>query len=816
MRLADLTIRNFRGFGGAGERIALDRDLVLIFGPNGFGKTSIAEAVEWLFYGSTKRRLIGESYSKAEYAGTYANAHQGQPVQVDATVILEGREYRLTRRLADGSRVEASETFIDGARGNFASIGLRAAEAHYPVVAQHGLQTFIHSKPKDRRDAIGAALGLDELTTLKSSLEGARASFQRSPPAGVVQARKELSANVATLALLPATAALAKRWQKTPMQIVIDKDLEALLTASTALTGAAASTAEDALAALRVRRSEASKAIFDAAKIALAATIERDSDAATSARDQAKRAGEDFETALAGAIAALAAVYSAALLGFWRDGLAISPAGETCPMCEAATLTGTRRSELEKRIEGGAAAVATDQTFVTKTESAATDYASLKTATGRCVPKGVSDEDRIFLRTLLRDASAQLEAFLADHDQLADRRRGLDQAVEAAAGMLRDARTNLQDGAKAPQLHAGAIASRKAVVTAADDFMAALVAYREGWPAFERILEAHIASEQAVLRIDAVGKTLRLVPSMSTLIRYDTILEESQALIRNVEATLKAKQTALLETRGGEVKALYDLLNPRADVTFNGMEPGTDQMKLHATSYGVRMPAAANLSECQLNCLGLSVWLMQATTAGSPFGFVILDDPVQSMDDDHAEAFLAGMIPHLMDTAGKQIILLSHVLRITDRLRGLHLDRSLRHYHLDNYLQSGPIVIEQTRIARQLAHIKACAKGNDENRGLAVDRLRVLIETLIRELHLKRTGAPLASAYDNASPGALLAAFRAIEGTTPQEHSALSDSVGFCDPAHHTEVGYTTPLSTAINPHIDRVERLLKHFGMLS
>jgi recombinational DNA repair ATPase RecF len=77
MRLVELTVRNFRGFGSKAETIRLDRDLVLFFGPNGFGKTSLAEAIEWLFYGFTKRRRQGEGYSKAEYAGTYANAHRG-------------------------------------------------------------------------------------------------------------------------------------------------------------------------------------------------------------------------------------------------------------------------------------------------------------------------------------------------------------------------------------------------------------------------------------------------------------------------------------------------------------------------------------------------------------------------------------------------------------------------------------------------------------------------------------------------------------------------------------------------------------------
>jgi len=67
MRLLSLTVRNFRGFGSAGAPIALDADLILMFGPSGFGKTGLAEAIEWLFYGTTRRRLRGDSYSKNEY-----------------------------------------------------------------------------------------------------------------------------------------------------------------------------------------------------------------------------------------------------------------------------------------------------------------------------------------------------------------------------------------------------------------------------------------------------------------------------------------------------------------------------------------------------------------------------------------------------------------------------------------------------------------------------------------------------------------------------------------------------------------------------
>ncbi|MDR3487391.1 MAG: ATP-binding protein [Bradyrhizobium sp.] len=95
IRLLNLTIRNFRGFGASVDSVALDGDLILLYGPNGYGKTSFAEAIEWLFYGTTKRRQRGEEFSKSEYVGTFANAHGGTPTEVELQVLLDGRQLTL-------------------------------------------------------------------------------------------------------------------------------------------------------------------------------------------------------------------------------------------------------------------------------------------------------------------------------------------------------------------------------------------------------------------------------------------------------------------------------------------------------------------------------------------------------------------------------------------------------------------------------------------------------------------------------------------------------------------------------------------------
>lgn len=815
MRLVELSIRNFRGFGPIAIPIKLDGDLVLFFGPSGFGKTSLTEAIEWLFYGSTKRRQLGENYSRTEYIGTYANAHKGRPVEVEAIVDIAGRQYRLKRRLLDGAEREGSATFVDGAAAGFASIGVTPIEAVYPVVAQHALQTFIHTKPKDRRDAIGAALGLHELTTLKSALEGARLSFQRTPPSAVSQARRDLAANLATLASIPEAAELAQRWRMAPMQIVVEKDIEALLKASAVLCGETCTTAEGALAALRIKRTEASKAVFDTAKLSPPTGIDADLEAFDRACTVTSVAVEGFEKALIAAIAGVAVAYGAALLDFWNSGLTLAPTGDSCPMCEAPTLTAARRAELQKRLANGSAAMTRDKAFTGATETAKSALVSLKDTARKCSAVGIVMTDRLLLQNLMKGSESALDSFLVEYDRLVEAKNNLETGVEEAETFLKSVVTLVADASNATKLVANVAALKNRLAKDAIELIKKARVYCDRLAEFERTLSTHISSQDVVAKIDAVGKTLRTTASMRVLSGYDTILAETQHLIRTVETAVQTKQSALLVTRGAEVKALYDRLNPGAHVGFETMEPGTDQLKLHAKSFGVRMPAAANLSECQLNCLGLSVWLMQATTPGSPFDFVLLDDPVQSMDDDHAEAFMASVVPHLLDGCGKQVIVLSHVKRITERLRELNLRRSHRVYHFESYNQDGPVVTEQVKIAKLLSEIKGAADGNEANREHAVDRLRVLIELFIRELYLQKMG-PVPAQYDSATPGQLLTVYRTIRDTTEAEYSGLRDTVGFTDPAHHTQVGYTVPAATNIRPHIDRLETLLKKYSLVS
>ncbi|BCT69569.1 AAA family ATPase [Nitrosospira sp. NRS527] len=816
MRLLNLTARNFRGFGSAGAPIALDADLVLMYGPNGFGKTSLAEAIEWLVYGTTRRRQRGDTYSKNEFDGCFPNAHKGLPVEVSATIRTPAWQHTLTRRIPDPRNDTVSETFIDGEKAPFALLGITSQlMAINPIVAQHDLQSFIHSRPKERRDIVSTALGLDELTALKTSIDGARKSFNLSPPAGVKDARAKLQPLGNALFGIHETRLVGLRWRKPAVEVQLAADTNALIAAGQRLAGSEAADINRLLEHLRVRRQQLSRTVFDTANL----TTTPDFMAAIKRISTEGEGVTTHCTTLAGllakAIAASASAYAAALLQFRETGLKLAPEGTTCPMCEENTLTAQKRETLQARLRTAQAALTMSKEITSAIATATTAVTRTRQAIEYATVRGLDEKQRTLLTTLFAKEPKQLATFLSAHDAMRGEVDTAATATKALEEFLRAVPQRLADSQAAEKLIDDSAAVPKRFTDATAALQSSLTAYSVAWVTFEPVLAIEIASNAAIAQIDAVGKALAAESELRILSAYDSVASISLAVMKNAEAFLQKKQAELLSSRSHTIKGIYDSLNPGAQVGFDVMEPGNEQLRLHATSFGIRMSAAANLSECQLNCLGLSFWIGQATSPSSPFGFVLLDDPVQSMDDDHCESFISTVVPSLCDVHKRQVILLSHEKKLIDRLRDLNKSRDSLIYHYDLYDIPGPSITEQINLAVMLAEVKGLARGNEANRKEALDKLRNLCEQFIRDLHLHKTKNPAPAKYDNATPGVLLELFRTIPDTTPDEHRRLKDTIDFSAPANHQPVGYSVPTTPNIVTHVQRIETFLKSYKLI-
>jgi recombinational DNA repair ATPase RecF len=174
-----------RGFRGVGPEVSLDLEpgpgLVLIVGRNGSGKSSVAEGLEALLTGES-RRWVGRK-QKAWREG-WRNLHHPElaVLRVDAVIEGSARPISLTRTWGAAAPIEAGELRV--ARGgetlDFERLGWREALTTFrPFLSYNELGGLLDEGPTALFDQLQAILGLGELSEAAELLRQARLSGKK-------------------------------------------------------------------------------------------------------------------------------------------------------------------------------------------------------------------------------------------------------------------------------------------------------------------------------------------------------------------------------------------------------------------------------------------------------------------------------------------------------------------------------------------------------------------------------------------------------------------------------------------------------------
>jgi chromosome segregation ATPase len=159
------------------------------------------------------------------------------------------------------------------------------------------------------------------------------------------------------------------------------------------------------------------------------------------------------------------------------------------------------------------------------------------------------------------------------------------------------------------------------------------------------------AVEDSIISLEQVLKVLELEADIVGLLdvteseEYQKVEDAKQALedfaadldlIRQaVEAVLQESATAKLEAAGERIDKIFGELANRPD--FSGLEIDPGSFEILVVENGERLPAVPILNHGDMNCAAISVFLGLGTAPGvsHKLGFVILDDPSQSLDSVH-------------------------------------------------------------------------------------------------------------------------------------------------------------------------------------
>ena len=728
-RLRSLTVKGFRAYGAAEQTLNLPADIAVVWGSNSTGKTSLAEAIEFLLTGRIARRELMAS-SQDEFADALRNAHlpPGQQVYIAGTVIgPDGASHHVKRVLtADYAKRQDCKSSLEidskpGSEADLATLGVSLSQPPLaaPVLAQHTLSYIFSVRPQDRATYFKALLEVTDLDDLRNDIDGL--SGELAPPVDPLLTKFDALMGVA--ALKPVLLVLVSTIPDRPaLTARLDSCAHALLAAAGAQVPA--TPAERLVAVAQLLEERRSKTFpLGAFKYT---PLEAWSDPLSStwaALDNyiQERAKIDEETRQ------LVALFDEALK---LPAIAGATDAVDCPLCETSgALTRERVLAIRTHVENAAGFKTAETAARSALSQLAARPTALTTAATNVLP-GVVKQARSTrradgftiprLRTLLDEQADNLiRPWRASLRTLLRASRAAHHAAAAAKALVEIQTSSLSD-LDPPALRAAfeALSSarqllRLAVETYAGpaqalvSALAAVIDLQSDTAGWQNFLD--VAKEPAALRNGLIEARARA-----------KVRKELEAALKQID---KAKE-AVLDDKFAEysdvIQTWWERLRPDEPIFFSAVQPRKGAKRTIDFKAGLSAnpdrsspkmrDVIAIFSQSQLHCLGLALFLARAQHEGS--GFIVLDDPVLSSDADYRVHFNSTVLEELLKLPIQIIVLTQdHAAWEDIEIRHRHLGISMAQLYIESP-ETGTIIDNTSdTLMAKVNRAKSLAKG---------------------------------------------------------------------------------------------------------
>ena len=688
-RLVSLQANYFRGFRKQETPIDLSGDLVVIDGRNSSGKTSLAEAIEWLLTGRLARR---DKYDAKEMEDFISNRFRAG----DDETWVEGKfrygshsftyrrvltsDYGKTKTsecesvlLFNGNRIDNSDHLINEL---FAGVA--------PLLMQHTLQQFVINTPSDRRSYFEHLLNLDDISDLiEKAVVGDIGIRQYARPDSsetIVSWRKLLQSLNRREEISSRSETIADR------ERILDLlSIEILAIANARfdlhrLTSVEAATAQVEEMQRQVRSSVfplledlRPQSTLDAnlvaqlspSKLEEAVGAMLSSWTAYAEVDSAQKTISEGQKAIASALESLKCA-----------GLLEQVEKQICPVCyfeDQPTLLADRIDQISQWNEIRSMRSTAHKEYMSKRDTV-TDIIGVVAKTRRgLIPSG------------LELSSLESSQSILDSQQFADMRRTYENVNDELADFDRlctDLVVSLRGDGPSPEFATQSeqmrftlprVASQARKYASAfatfEQYLSAMASTDKTYAARELWLE--VAQDRETLLEDMLWERAKLAAQgelqtiRSSLIEYrQRYLEQRRQDFSESMAEIWSKLRGDRYSRFGQIvipkpsgKGFRIRLEVKATLDSNNQQIEVDALNV--------------MSESQINVIGIAAFLTRSKLLGHKC--IVLDDPVQSLDDEHFKTFAGELLGYLTDS-GFQVIVLTH----NDRFA-----RDISHYHYD-------------------------------------------------------------------------------------------------------------------------------------
>lgn len=769
MTISYIEVCGFRSYGVEPQRVELSAALTVIHADNSQGKTSLAEAFEFLHTGTISRRQLGGG-SPGKFEGALRNAHIGPAAVVYVEVGLvdpDGTEAIIRRELNVDYRgatdCESTLTVNGVETESVTGVGLHLSDPPLaaPVLLEHALRYAVSAKPGDRSDYFKAVLEVADLDVVRTEIAALVTEREARPRESLVLEFDSL-ASIAALSPVLTTSQVTSEHHLAssmltmlntvvppapddvpggqPLVVAMDRVQRELATRQNSVVP---------VRQLRPGRNPQPGIHIEVVRPGEHEHVGPDDVALTEQLSDYNTLASTVERSVADVLPLLRTALSVNVV-VQHDG----DGPVDCPLCETpGALTAERLAAIRRQVADQEGLTQAGSSVRTAVLSLSTALQTIRDWSAQTAPTAASWTDE------------QRGAYSGTILQLGGNTDVFDIAV-AKGISLKAAADDFNAVIDTAQPVLGRIAHRLEQLLEVPDADIAELTQRDG--AIRQSLKKHTsavvnsaaASEACIEDVEPRLGALSATDGWMVLIGLSSSIELVwQAIVRqrNADAStarLKAAQRVIvsaikkvldrkLELMADEIRTWWSLMRPDELTVFDRISrrgSGNRYLDLTASlvpepaGYGVIRNALAVLSNSQVNALGLAAFLARCQLLGCPV--IFLDDPVPGSDREHRYTFAGAVVAKLLET-GRQVIVATHDAELARTLQTLH-----QHLGIDEYSANLVDPRVGTRIIRtgddfERLMLDASSQMSSplfENRRAAGNSLRIATERLAKHI----------------------------------------------------------------------------------
>jgi len=620
-RLHTLALSGFRAYLAPAVFDFSKKPCLAIYAPNGKGKSSVIDALEFVFSKDGTLERLGQKAIN-NLAGPQALVHNlAADRGIESAVSVS---YKCDEELLDGIRLALGKRDIPVAAQTVASRFLV-----YPLIRGHGLRRFVEEDtPQERYAEVARWLQLAPLTEIQKNLRALKSQIKAA-------SEDNSAVNRAVIQLRKCTMDAVQQWDDALIVAHINEAALAPLDNTLVLAGlndqdpayievsarAKAEENELGLAALRHlhRTGAAIYAIVPAEPEKDLVVTGRLAEFEAAARRRADATALEIEERQKAANVAFKSIWESAKTLFAAE----DDTPDACPVCMTpiADTTAGNSKAIKLHVE----------TRLGELQA----YSEAHSELGKAVASSITERDRLIASV------NNLNALILEDSPLAFAGSVYLIALETwNGGDVPDASSFLT----ALDLQQSALVKRIAEIEAAQGEHS----YSKAKAAIDAMLE--VSREHSV--------------AVSTKVELERLFDTLTAQSTSVSAAIRAKMQALLDTLQKPMQKIYHAIQgadaPPVRLELPAEEDATQQRLMLLIDFAANRPAvqpAGYLSDSQLHSVALALRLAAIRVFNTSVPFIALDDVVTSYDADHRRS-IAALLASFGDTS--QIIVTTH------------------------------------------------------------------------------------------------------------------------------------------------------------